>query len=152
MAVEVAQRLETVVTADGRVLAHVIHDSQDISQTEFPTPSDSPMQVGFVVYPANSEIVPHIHRPLERHYLGTPEVLVVQHGKALADLYDEDKTLVKSVPLGQGDIIILVSGGHGFRLLEDTKFLEVKAGPYRGVQDMDRFEPGHSHPHPHPHA
>ena len=30
----------------------------------------------------------------------------------------------------QGDTIILLAGGHGFNILEDTKMIEVKQGPY----------------------
>jgi hypothetical protein len=30
---------------------------------------------------------------------------------------------------------MLLSGGHGFNVLEDSKIIEVKQGPYRGVEE-----------------
>jgi hypothetical protein len=35
--------------------------------------------------------------------------------------------------------MIMVGGGHGFRMTEDTVLLEVKQGPYPGVQEKERF-------------
>ena len=39
-----------------------------------------------------------------------------------------------------GDIILLVSGGHDFLMLEDTEMIEVKQGPYAGDDDKERFK------------
>ena len=33
---------------------------------------------------------------------------------------------------------MLMTGGHGFRVLEDCKMIEVKQGPYSGA-DFDKF-------------
>ena len=35
---------------------------------------------------------------------------------------------------------MLVSGGHGFKVLEEVEMIEVKQGPYYGEQDKVRFE------------
>jgi len=35
--------------------------------------------------------------------------------------------------------VLLVSGGHGFRQLEDTVFLEIKQGPYPGAVEKEAF-------------
>jgi hypothetical protein len=43
--------------------------------------------------------------------------------------------------LETGDVILLVSGGHGFEMLEDSEMIEVKQGPYTGDSDKTRFEP-----------
>ena len=39
-----------------------------------------------------------------------------------------------------GEIILLVWGGHGFQVLEEVEKIEVKQGPYAGDQDKKRFE------------
>jgi hypothetical protein len=57
------------------------------------------------------------------------------------DLYDSDKAYIESRVLEAGDVILLVSGGHGFEMLEDTEMIEVKQGPYTGDSDKTRFEP-----------
>jgi hypothetical protein len=80
-----------------------------------------------------------VHRPLERHLIGTSEVLLVRKGRCEVDIYSDDRKVVATRELRQGDIILTVAGGHGFRMLEDTVFLEVKQGPYTGIDDKERF-------------
>jgi mannose-6-phosphate isomerase-like protein (cupin superfamily) len=43
--------------------------------------------------------------------------------------------------LNAGDLILLIRGGHGFKVLEDLEMFEVKQGPYAGDQDKIKFEP-----------
>ena len=35
--------------------------------------------------------------------------------------------------------MLMVGGGHGFRIVEDTVFLEIKQGPYQGQEEKERF-------------
>ena len=39
----------------------------------------------------------------------------------------------------EGDIVLLLGGAHGFRMIEDTILFEVKQGPYAGEADKKRF-------------
>lgn len=55
------------------------------------------------------------------------------------DFYDEYEDYLESRDLKAGDIILLVSGGHGFQVLEDVEMVEVKQGPYAGENDKKRF-------------
>ena len=48
-------------------------------------------------------------------------------------------TLIATRELATGDVMLMVGGGHGFRMLEDTVLLEVKQGPYTGVAEKERF-------------
>lgn len=120
-------------------LAYIIRAAMRPTQTTFVTPDDFKQQVGFVVYPKGGEIARHVHLPLERHLVGTSEVLVLRTGRCLMDIYNDRKELVSTHELGAGDIMLMVGGGHGFRMLEDTVFLEVKQGPYTGVDEKERF-------------
>ena len=131
-------RVETV-EHDGKVLCILVRATPWPTQTEFYTPNDYNMQLGNIVYPAGSAIPRHSHRPVTRTVTGTSEVLVVQKGEMFSDLYDDDRNLVATHKMTAGDAVALVSGGHGFRLIEDTVLLEVKQGPYSGVQEKDRF-------------
>ena len=131
-------RVETL-SHRGRVLCIIVRANPAPDQTEFYTPNDYNLQLGNVVYPAGSAIPRHCHRPVTRTVSGTSEVLVVQQGRMFIDLYDDDKNLVVTREMSTGDAVALVSGGHGFRLIEDTVLLEVKQGPYSGVQEKDRF-------------
>jgi hypothetical protein len=132
------ERIETIVSSD-ELLAFIIRQEFDPAETTFITPPELKQQVGFIVYPGGGQIQRHVHRPLERHLLGTSEVIVVRKGRCEIDLYDHQRQFVTRRELRQGDIMLMVSGGHGFRMLEDTTLLEIKQGPYIGVDEKERF-------------
>jgi hypothetical protein len=55
------------------------------------------------------------------------------------DVYDQNKVLLATRELQEGDFVLMVSGGHGFRILEATVLLEIKLGPYAGASDKELF-------------
>ena len=120
------------IACDGQVLAYVVHSAGWPDQTMFLTPPETALQVGYIVYGAGQEIARHVHLPVERHLVGTAEVLVVQRGRCEVDVYTQDRRPVATRELRQGDVLIALAGGHGFRVLEDTVLLEVKQGPFVG--------------------
>jgi hypothetical protein len=123
----------------GKALAYIIRGDMQPEKTTFLTPPEFKQQVGFIVYPAGGEVRRHVHRPLERHLVGTSEVLLVRQGRCEADVYNDERELVATRELREGDILLMISGGHGFRMLEHTVFLEVKQGPYTGVDEKEVF-------------
>ena len=124
---------------EGKPLAYIIRSEMSPEATTFLTPPEFKQQVGFVVYSAGGEIQRHVHRALERHLVGTSEVLILRKGSCEIDVYDNEHELIATRELRQGDIMLMVDGGHGFRMLEDTVFLEVKQGPYTGLDEKKRF-------------
>lgn len=120
-------------------LAYIIRAEMSPATTTFVTPPEFKQQVGFVVYPTGGVIERHDHRPLERHLTGTSEVLVIRRGRCEIDIYNDARECVATRELGPGDIMLMVGGGHGFRMLEDTVFLEIKQGPYTGVDEKEHF-------------
>jgi hypothetical protein len=128
-----------IVNWNGKPLVYIIHSDPLPEQTTFITPPEFKQQVGFVVYPAGGVITRHIHLALERHLVGTCEVLVLLKGHCLIDVYNDEKELVATRELMKGDVMLMVGGGHGFRMLEDTVFLEVKQGPYLVKEEKERF-------------
>lgn len=127
------------IEQNGKPLAFIIRGSVMPDKTTFLTPNEFKQQVGFVVYPKGGEIKRHVHLPLERHLVGTSEVLIVKRGHAEIDIYDDARQLVATRELRTGDIMLMVGGGHGFRMIEDTVFLEIKQGPYTGIDEKERF-------------
>ena len=55
------------------------------------------------------------------------------------DFYSRHKKFLKSTILKKNNIILLLSGGHGFKVIKDCKFLEIKQGPYKIGRDKERF-------------
>jgi quercetin dioxygenase-like cupin family protein len=128
-----------VISHQGQMLCVIVRGNPLPDKTTFYTADEVNLQVGKIVYPAGGEIPRHIHRPVTRTVHNTSEVLVVQKGRLIVDLYDGNRKFVCSRDMNVGDVIVLVSGGHGFRLVEDTVLLEVKQGPYSGLQEKERF-------------
>ena len=126
-------------TSNGKTLAYIVRAESKPEKTAFLTPPDFNLQVGHIVYPAGHEIARHVHRQIERHIVGTSEVLIVKRGGCEIDIYNDQRELVATRELWEGDIMIMVGGGHGFRMLEDTVLIEVKQGPYPGVDEKERF-------------
>ena len=64
---------------------------------------------------------------------------MLKSGNCEIDIYNDEQEFVTTRSLRTGDIVLTVSGGHGFRMTEDTILLEVKQGPYSGVDEKHRF-------------
>ena len=124
---------------NGTRYAEINRASLTVEETTFFSPPEYKQQVGFVVYPKGGEIARHVHLPLERHLVGTPEVILVKKGRCLLDIYNDERELIATRELGPGDLMLMVGGGHGFRMLEDTVLLEIKQGPYTGVEEKEHF-------------
>ncbi len=127
------------IEAGSCLLAQIVYADKRPEQTVFVTPGTLSQQVGFIVYPADSSIPRHLHNTVQRTIVGTPEVLIVRRGRVQADFYTDRKEYVTSRILNRHDVLILISGGHGFTCFEDTILLEVKQGPYIGPQEKERF-------------
>ena len=120
-------------------IATIIRRDYLPDKTTFVTPDSYYQQAGFVVYPRGGVVRRHVHLPIQRHLVGTSEALIVRKGRVEAELFGLDKTPLGTWILEEGDIILLVAGGHGFRCLEDTIFLEIKQGPYTGLVEKETF-------------
>jgi hypothetical protein len=124
---------------NGTVLGYIIRGTVMPDKTVFPAPAELELQVGFVVYPAGGEVAPHRHLPVIRNITRTCEVVLVKQGRCALDFYNDASQVVATRELCTDDVVILVSGGHGFRMLEDTILLEVKQGPYFGADEKERL-------------
>ncbi|MFM0648607.1 hypothetical protein PQR14_30170 [Paraburkholderia bryophila] len=139
---EVVQESELeVISFAGEMLALIIRDSFSRSGVNFLTPKEFPQQVAYIEHPAGKLIEAHLHNKLARRVECTQEVLFVKRGSILVKLYTADRDYLSSHVLYAGDVILLASGGHGFEMLEDASFIEVKQGPYFGEHDKVRFTP-----------
>lgn len=123
-----------------QVLAVIIKANVNPDKTTFFTPDYFTQQGGFVVYPKEGHIPAHDHKFIPRSLSGTSETLFVRKGHTIVHLYDSERKFVTERELAAGDILMLVSGGHGFSMLEDTVFFEIKQGPYTGMDEKERFE------------
>lgn len=132
------QPIEIVSDGD-EALAYFVRADWSPDKTQFLTPDHLGQQMGMIVYGAGQAIPPHLHLPVVREVHGTSECIVVRKGSCLIDIYDRHKRMLCTRELSTGDIVLLLGGGHGFRMTEDTVLFEVKQGPYVGMADKERF-------------
>jgi hypothetical protein len=130
---------EKICDRNGTCLAIIIRTSFTVEKTVFFSASEYSQQVGIIKYPQGGEIKPHYHNELLRHVVNTQEVLVIRKGSVKVELYDSESIWVTDLLLQKGDTIFLISGGHGFKVLDDCEMLEVKQGPYNG-RDNDKTQ------------
>lgn len=128
-----------IVKKDEALLATIIRSSYTSDGIDFITPDEYSQQVAYMHHPAGKVIDAHVHNPVHRNIVMTQEVLFIKKGKLRVDFYDDDERYIESRVLGAGDVILLVSGGHGFTVIEEVEMIEVKQGPYSGEQDKRRF-------------
>jgi cupin fold WbuC family metalloprotein len=96
-------------------------------------------QVAFMSHKKNHIIQPHLHRKRLKKIYDTTEVLIILSGSLKVDFYSHEKKYLFSNILKKNDIIILLTAGHGFKVLEKCKFIEVKQGPYNPKLDKFKF-------------
>lgn len=128
-----------VVSQSGELIAIVTEITAFGPGVAFVTPNDLQQQVAVMNRGAGEVISAHRHLPVPRSLRGTQEVLIVLSGKIEADLYDENQDFICTEVLTAHQIITLVGGGHGFRMSEDSTFIEVKQGPYVPGEDKEVF-------------
>ena len=131
--------VEVIASPAGQQLAFIVSARWDPVATEFVTPDTFSLQMGMIVYGKGQAITPHMHLPITRTVQGTNEVVMVRSGDCEVDIYDDQRVHVASRRLTKGDVILLLGGGHGFRMSEDTVLFEVKQGPYANGRDKERF-------------
>lgn len=120
--------------------AIIIRNDYNKDGISFFTPDHYSQQLAYMKHPAGKDIEPHVHNPVPREVLYTNEVLFIKKGKLRVDFFNDKMEYQESKILEQGDVILLIKGGHGFKVLDEVEMIEVKQGPYTGENDKTRFE------------
>ena len=128
-----------------QLLAIIVAHHFGESGIHFFTPNELSQQLAFMKYEKGRIIPAHVHNPVHRDVFLTQEVLVIKKGKLRVDFYSQDQTYLESRILEAGDVLLLITGGHGFEVLESIEMIEVKQGPFIGDQDKTRFQGIESH-------
>lgn len=124
---------------NGELLAIIVSNSFNKEGIHFFTSNDLSQQLAYMKHPEGKVIDPHVHNPVKREVHYTQEVLFIRKGKLRVDFYDDNQNYIQSRILESGDVILLIKGGHGFKVVEQVEMFEVKQGPYAGDKDKTRF-------------
>ena len=106
----------------------------------FFTPESATQQFGYMKHNKKHIIKPHLHQKRLTKILSTTEVILIMKGVLRVDFYNQKKRYLYSKILKKDDIIMLVHGGHGFKVLKNVEMLEIKQGPYSVSKDKVKFE------------
>ncbi len=129
-----------LITKKNKTIAIIIRNNYTCEGVDFVTPGELSQQVAYMHHPEGKVIDSHIHNLVHRNVVMTQEVLIIKKGKLRVDFYDDYEDYLESRILNEGDVILLVSGGHGFKALEELEMIEIKQGPYTGDADKVRFK------------
>ena len=106
----------------------------------FFTPNESTQQFGYMKHSKKYIVRPHLHKKRLTKIYHTTEVILIMKGILRVDFYNQFKKYLFSKILKEKDIIMLVHGGHGFKVLKSVEMLEIKQGPYNLIKDKIKFE------------
>jgi|TARA_B110000014_G_scaffold258847_1_gene245634 hypothetical protein len=106
----------------------------------FFTPVDTNQQFGYMKHDKGHLIKPHKHKKRATKIFYTTEVIILFKGSLRVDFYDQRQKYLFSKIIREKDIIMLVHGGHGFKVLKKVEMIEVKQGPYSLEKDKVKFK------------
>lgn len=93
------------------------------------------IQIGTWSYDAGKELLAHTHKIVPRTFEWTQEVLYICKGSIKAHVHNRQLEKVVEFVANEGDIVVMLAGGHGYDILEDgTRVIEIKNGPYVGAE------------------
>lgn len=124
--------------SNNKVMAIVIKKEYKSKGIDFISNDEDFFQIATMGHDKGHIIIPHFHNIIQRDVTLTSEALIIRKGKIKVDLF-ESFSLCHSFVLVSGDILVLLSGGHGFEMLEQTDMVEIKQGPFLGAIDKTRF-------------
>ena len=110
------------------------------SGINFFTSKDATQQFGFMKHKKNHFIKPHKHNKRFTRILRSTEVILLLKGTLRVDFYNNKNKYLLSKIINERDIIMLIHGGHGFKVLKNVEMIEVKQGPYRLASDKVKFK------------
>ena len=124
---------------NGYILAFIVDGNKNEQAKNFYTENNLDIQVASFNLKEGENIDRHNHYKQNRNIQTTSEVIYVQEGNLEIEIYDNEKNFIDKLSASEGMIIIILDGGHAINIIEDSKFIEIKQGPYDPENDKERF-------------
>ncbi|MDA9300070.1 hypothetical protein N9Q00_00425 [Amylibacter sp.] len=134
------EKLKAIYDDNGILNALLLHKDFEKKGIDFFTNDEHQMQLGYMKREKGYKIEPHIHNPITRTINTSCECLFIKTGRVKIYFYDLSKKPICSEVVSAGDTVLLLSGGHGFLMVEPSEIIEVKQGPYVEQMDKVRFD------------
>ncbi len=133
------ESLQEDITYNNEIYAMIVRKDFTCKGLKFFTPGGFSQQLAYMNHPTGHVIDPHIHNEVKREVSYTQEVLFLRKGILEVVFFNESKEQFTSRLLYAGDVLLLIKGGHGFKVVEECEMFEVKQGPYAGDNDKEKF-------------
>lgn len=130
-------KVETI--KDGSKILAIIIRGTNTKKYQFFSPENFPLQIGTVGKKKGEKIRAHLHNEPVRTVRETQECLYIEKGLVKVSIYNKQGKIIAKRILKATDKILSASGGHGFEILEDTVFFEIKQGPYPGYDKAKTY-------------
>ena len=127
--------------SNNKLMAILIKNEHKSHGIDFLTSDDAFMQVAIMNHPKGHIIQPHYHNLVSRVIDYTCEALIIKNGILDVFLY-ENMIMIHEFKIKKGDVLVLYSGGHGFKCCGEVSMIEIKQGPFVGKTDKTRFDGG----------
>jgi mannose-6-phosphate isomerase-like protein (cupin superfamily) len=129
------------ILIDKEIVAKVFRfQNKTFKGIKFFTPNNLNLQLGLMSHNKNYIIKPHSHINTKKIIKHMSEILIIFSGKLKVFFYNKKHIRKKNVILKKKDIILLIKGAHGFKVLENLEMLEIKQGPFTGDKDKVRLK------------
>ena len=129
------------IVIEKKIVAKVFKFKKNkIKGVKFFTPNTDNFQIGLMSHVKNHEIKPHYHLIKKRIIKQMSELLIIFSGQLKVFFYNKKMNKEKSTILNEKDMILLIRGGHGFKVLKKIQMLEIKQGPFLGDKDKIRLD------------
>lgn len=119
---------------EGKTFAIIVRASYEKEGINFISEKEYPLQLGIFKHKKGHVIKAHGHVNSEKIISLTQEILFLIKGKVKVNFYNKGKAVCESILKG-GDILFIIDGEHGFEVMEDSKIIEVKQGPYLSLEE-----------------
>ena len=129
------------IIVEKKIVAKVFkYTKKKLKGVHFFTPKNLNFQIGSMSHSKNHIIKPHFHINRSKIIKQMSELLIIFSGQLKVFFYKKNNLRSKSVIINKKDMILLLSGGHGFKVLKKLEMLEIKQGPFIGEKDKKRLE------------
>jgi hypothetical protein len=127
-----------LIIRDSTLLAEVLRSDLEVDSTTFFSRDTAQLQLGVMSHKAGFIEPPHTHPTLSRGECSTQQFFIVTRGSIYVDFYTSTGVRDIEIFLEVGDSIVIIEGIHSIRIMDDSRCVTVKQGPFLGV-DYDRI-------------
>jgi apolipoprotein N-acyltransferase len=124
---------------DGQPAALWVAAGYQPSQTTHFTQPDMDQQLGVLVHLRGTSVPRHKHETEPRLLTGSPELLILRKGSCRVTLYNRKDEPMSEFMMRTGDILLILSGGHAFEMLDDCEWIQTRAGSFPGNEAKKLF-------------